>query len=238
LPTVSITTSNRSSIDDRSADVWSTTWEAPNDSTNAAFGALVTPVTVAPKCRASCTALVPTAPDAPLTSRVAPGARDALSRRKCSAVVPPKSTPAACSWLTSGGFRTARAADTARSSAWVPIFVPLMPHTSSPMARPATSDPTLSTTPEKVPPSTARRGRVTPKARRANGAKPFGKRAPRMRASPDVTAAASTRTSTSPAFGSGRGTSRTFTTSGSPYRSTTAARTPALLTLTARSPAR
>jgi len=152
-----------------------------------------------------------------------PGPTDALSRRKYRAVVPPNRTPAASSWVTPDGLRASFFAGTATYSACAPILVPVMPHTSSPGAKSPTPAPTSSTTPENEPPRIGRRGRDTPNARRAIGPNPAGNRAPRMRASPEVTATASTRTTTSPARAAGRGTSTTRTTSGGPYRSTTAA---------------
>ena len=169
MPTVSSTTSYRSVTDARSVVVWSMTWSAPRLRTRSALAPLVTPVTVAPTCFASWTALVPIAPDAPLTRTRVPGPTVALSRRKNSAVVPPKSTPAASSWLTPAGFATTRDAGTTAYSACVPIRRPVVPATSSPTAMPVTLEPSASTTPENVLPRTVRRGRRSPKASRANG---------------------------------------------------------------------
>jgi len=81
LPTVSSTTSYRPAELERSVTVWSMTSSAPRLVTSAAFGRLVTAVTTAPRSFASCTAQVPTAPEAPLTRTVVPGPTVAFSRR-------------------------------------------------------------------------------------------------------------------------------------------------------------
>jgi hypothetical protein len=174
-----------------------------------AFAALATPVTLAPRCLASWTAFVPTAPEAPFTSTDVPGPTDALSREKNNAVVPPNSSPAASSWVTPDGLRASFFAGTATYSASALILIPVMPHTSSPGARSPTREPTTSTTPEKELPRIGRRGRTSPNIKRAKTPNPTGNRSTRMRTSSEVIATALTRTKTSSARGSGRRSSAT-----------------------------
>ncbi len=199
------------------------TRSAPSSVTSATFAALVTPVTVAPRCLASWTAIVPTAPEAPLTSTLVPGPTVALSRRKNSAVVAPNNNPAASSSLTPNGLRAIRFAGVARYWACAPMARPVMPHTSSPGSKPCTPAPMASTSPENELPRIVRRGPKTPNASRASTPNPGGNRAPRMRESPEVMAAAFTRTRTSSGRGVGRATSAICATSGGPYLVTTAA---------------
>ena len=93
----------------------------------------------------------------------------------------------------------------------------------TPTEVPVTPGPTDSTTPAWTTPRTDRRGPLHPRASRPGFALPGGKRHPRIRASPELTVVARTRTTTWPLPATGSGTSRTETTSGGPYRSTTAA---------------
>lgn len=76
----------------------------------------------------------------------------------------------------------------------------------------------VTTVPAKALPSTLRRGALIPNMSRAMGANPRGKRAARILASAAVTAAASTRTTTSRGPGEGSASWVMTTTWGSPYR--------------------
>src|SRR5947209_12312241 len=62
------------------------TWSAPTDRTRSTLRVLHTPVTLAPKALAICTANVPTPPDAPVIRTVCPGCTLAISRSACRAV--------------------------------------------------------------------------------------------------------------------------------------------------------
>ena len=126
---------------------WSTTSCAPSERTRSALRWLQTPVTCAPARWASCTAALPTAPEAPLTSTRLPG--PTRSRRKCRAVLPPKRIAAACSWSTPAGLahdpvaRVRRRARRARPS--VPRSSRRPRRRRTPRSR---RGPTASTTPE------------------------------------------------------------------------------------------
>src|SRR5260221_269051 len=78
---------------------------APGDLTNSMFAVLHTAVTSASKCLASCTAAVPTPPEAPLTSTFSPLLSFALLK-KSNAVVPPEDIAAASSKVRLAGFST------------------------------------------------------------------------------------------------------------------------------------
>src|SRR5436305_13858098 len=80
------------------------TWSAPTDRTRSTLRVLHTPVTLAPKALAICTANVPTPPDAPVTSTVCPGCTLAISRSACRAVKADTGIAAACSMLRLTGF--------------------------------------------------------------------------------------------------------------------------------------
>src|SRR5919205_506010 len=81
------------------------TWSAPIDRTRSTFVVPATPVTSAPSAWASCTANVPTPPDAPMISTCWP-ARARLVRNACSAVSPDTGTVATCSKDSSVGLST------------------------------------------------------------------------------------------------------------------------------------
>ena len=98
------------------------------------------------------------------------------------------------------------------------------PTPGRPPRTPVTPSPRAATSPENAAPRMRWRGPRMPIASLPGSAKPFGKVPDRIRASPLVTAADATRTSTWPARGCGVGTSRTRATSGGPYLSTTTAR--------------
>ncbi len=74
------------------------TSSAPIDRTISAFRVLQTAATLAPNARASCTANVPTPPDAPLTSTVWPDSIRPMSRRASSAVMAAAGIAAASSY--------------------------------------------------------------------------------------------------------------------------------------------
>ncbi len=80
LPTASNTRSNRSLLWMKSSFSRSITVVAPSERTSAMFGVSATAVTVAPRCRASCTAAEPMAPVAPFTSTCWPGPTSAARR--------------------------------------------------------------------------------------------------------------------------------------------------------------
>ena len=63
----------------------------------------MTPVTWAPRCLASCTAALPTAPEAPLTSTRLPGPVH-TRLRNARAVMPPKTTLTASAKSRFAGF--------------------------------------------------------------------------------------------------------------------------------------
>ncbi|VXB08081.1 hypothetical protein MICRO8M_100217 [Microbacterium sp. 8M] len=152
--------------------------------------------------------------------------------------MPPNSTPAASSKETASGRRTRREPGTATSSACAPIRAPVMPQTRSPTAkaviasarlrargpRPGSPAPSSTMVPAKTTPSTLFRGPRRPSASRPGRANPRGKRAPRMRASPEFTVDATTRTRPSPRRATGSATVAIRTTDAGPYLSTTPAR--------------
>ena len=122
---------------------------------------LHTPVTSAPKALATCTANVPTPPDAPMTSTFSPGCTFALSRTACSAVRAEIGTAAACSNDRFAGLGASRSARATANSAKEP---PLQtPYTSSPGENPVTSLPTDSTVPATLRPGLSPLGRRRPK---------------------------------------------------------------------------
>jgi len=99
---------------------------------------LHTPVTCAPKYRASWTAAVPTPPEAPTTSTFSPRWSFAF-RKKLSTVVPPNDKAAASSCprlaglsATASSFRPCPSSGRHRYSAWQPMSLPVKPKTSSP----------------------------------------------------------------------------------------------------------
>jgi hypothetical protein len=120
-----------------------------------------------------------------------------LSRKKNSAVVPPNRTPAASSSVTPSGHR-----DQAASVRHELLGVRPQAQAGH-AAHPVADGDALDLRSHRLDqaregaPSTARRGRRTPKISRAGTPKPAGKRAPRIRESAEVTAADVTRTSAS-----------------------------------------
>ena len=79
------------------------TWSAPIERTRSTFAVLHTPVTSAPKALASCTANVPTPPDAPMIRTFCPGWTWPVSRSACRAVGAEMGTAAACSKVRFAG---------------------------------------------------------------------------------------------------------------------------------------
>src|SRR3990172_12596209 len=82
------------------------TWSAPIERTRSRLRPLHTPVTSAPRDLASCTAKVPTPPDAPLIRIFCPAWICPKSRRPCKAVHPTIGVAAAASKDTLAGFST------------------------------------------------------------------------------------------------------------------------------------
>src|SRR5918995_1773845 len=107
--------------------------------------------------------------------------------------------------------------------AWQPNLNPREATTRSPGPKPVTPLATSVTRPATSKPSTDLLGFVTPMVSRTSADIPRGTRNARKRASPEFTVAARDSTSSSPALGTGIGTSLIWTTSGGPYRSQTAA---------------
>ena len=141
------------------------TWSAPSERTRSTFAVLHTPVTSAPNALASCTAKVPTPPDAPMISTCCPGcdlsvvaqalqggeAGDGDRRRLLEGEV------------RRLGRELVLAAQRAYSAK-----APLpMPNTSSPGWNLVTSLPTASTTPGEVHAQNRVLGRAQPVARQA-----------------------------------------------------------------------
>src|SRR5215467_8933082 len=187
------------------------TWSAPIEATISAFCVLHTPVTSAPNALASCTANVPTPPDAPLIKTLCPGRTRPLSRSACNAVHPATGTDAACSNVRPSGFAsTAPSWRTLMYSARVPRSS-RPPNTSSPGRSPVTLLPTASTDPAQSAPSLLARalGRDNPARARTRYGVP-----PMKCQSSGLTDAARTRTSTSSSPIAGTSTSRNFRTSG------------------------
>src|SRR5258705_4489649 len=165
------------------------------------------PSTVAPARLASWTAMVPTPPAAPATATVSPGF-NATARTAAYAVVPATyKLPATCH-DTSGGLAVSCPAGTTTNCAWL-ARLSVKPSTSSPTPKVSTPSPTSASPPAISLPCpdgnvAGQRSCIAPR---------------RIIASPGLIAAAFTSTRTSPAAGTGFGTSRTSKTSASPYRS-------------------
>jgi hypothetical protein len=105
------------------------TCPAPKDRTRSTFVVPHTAVTCAPNAVASCTAKVPTPPDAPVISTVWPGWTRPWSRRPCRAVRPEMGTVAACSKVRFAGLGASLFSGARAYSAKAPLP---MPNTSSP----------------------------------------------------------------------------------------------------------
>src|ERR671910_292756 len=199
------------------------TWSPPRPRTSGALAALHTPVTSAPVCLASCPAMAPTAPEAPLISTFSPAARLPRSK-KWRAVEPPKHS-ATASWAlsVSGIVAMAPCSATVTYSAWQPRSRSREAMTLSPGWKRVTPVPTASTLPATSKPKTGCFGLVRPNLSRTARLMPRGTRSARTRASPELTVVAAALMSTSPSAGAGFGTSLIWTTSGGPYPSQTAA---------------
>ena len=191
------------------------TWSAPIEATISVFAVLHTPVTSAPNALASCTAKVPTPPDAPLTSTLCPARIRPLSRSACRAVNAATGTDAACSNVRPAGLViTAPSWRMLMYSARVPRSS-RPPNTSSPGRNSVTFSPTASTDPAMSAPSLPplARGRDSPAIIRTR----YG--APLMKCqSSGLIDAARTRTSTSLSPKVGMSMSSNLRTSGGPYR--------------------
>ena len=163
------------------------------------------PITVAPRRRASCTASDPTPPAAPETTTVSPGA-GSTAKTVAYAVVPATYSAPATSHARHCGRETRFTSSATTNCAWLARLW-VKPKTSSPTAKPRTCGPVCTMTPARSLPC------------------PEGKvagqrvcRAPsRIITSPGWIPAARTCTSTCPGPGSGRGTSSTRSTSIPPY---------------------
>src|SRR6202453_1851639 len=176
------------------------------------FASLAMPSTVAPVRLASWTARDPTPPAAPETATTSPGD----SATACTvpyAVAPTTNSAPACSHGTPAGFAVRSCSPTSTYSAWLARLC-VKPMTSSPAATPVTPGPASATIPARSLPSPD--GKV---AGHILSSKPS-----RIFASPGLMPAALTWTSTSPAAGTGRGTSTTLSTSIPPYSSNRTAR--------------
>ena len=93
------------------------TWSAPRDRTKSSFAVLHTPVTSAPNALASCTAKLPTPPEAPMTRTRWPGSTLPASVSACSAVPAEIGTTAAWSNVRFAGLRDSLSSRTAAYSA-------------------------------------------------------------------------------------------------------------------------
>jgi len=170
---------------------------------------LAEPITRAPRRSASCTASWPTPPAAPLTKMVSPG-RSSSCSTPSHAVRPATTRLAATAGSSPAGMRASRStAGSTTVRSWS-ARVRAEPKTRSPTAHPSTSGPTSSIVPAMSLPT------------------PSGGRSPRAAAagpplkifqSTGFSAAASTRTRTSPRPACGSSASRSSSTSGSPNRS-------------------
>ncbi len=120
-----------------------------------------TAVTSAPKALASCTANVPTPPDAPVISTCCPGWTCPRSHTGCRAVKPETPTAAACSKARLAGLRASAFSGARAYSAYAPVPMP-MPYTSSLGENLVTALPTASTTPARLMPATGFLGARSP----------------------------------------------------------------------------
>src|SRR5919112_3386526 len=110
------------------------TCSAPSDLTRSRFRVLHTPVTSAPSDLATCTANVPTPPDAPLIKTRVPGPTLPRVRIAASAVRPDITDAAASSKLSPCGFARRLVAGTAGRPPKVPrgFSGPVHPETDTP----------------------------------------------------------------------------------------------------------
>ena len=175
---------------------------------------LHTAVTSAPSQRASCTAKVPTPPEAPFTSTRLPAATFPLSRTAWSAVSAATGAAAAASKETSAGLR---ASFDSRATAWCAHAPAHVPNTSWPTAKLDTDAPTAITRPATSVPANGLRGVRSPLPSRA-GRKPV---TPYQSAG--LTEVARTSTSTWSGSSSASSTSPSRRAPDSPYRSWTRA---------------
>ena len=104
---------------------------APKRRTRSKLDGPAVPITRAPIRRACCRTLTPTAPDAPWTTTVSPGATPVTSSIS-AAVVPASSRLAAAGWSSAAGLANTSAAGTVSLDAYPPLT--LKASTSSPTA--------------------------------------------------------------------------------------------------------
>src|SRR6266540_3147789 len=162
----------------------------------------------------SCTAYVPTPPEAPLIRTFWPGCTFPWSRSACSAVIAAIGTAAASSNDTFAGFGARRASRATAYSAQAPGATP---STSSPGRKSSTALPTASTRPARSVPTSLVFGFSSPDEGRAKSGPVTWYH------SAGFTDDACTRTSTWSSPTTGMSTSRSSTTPGRPYRSWTIA---------------
>ena len=105
-----------------------------------------------PKCRANCTAAIPTPPAAACTNTRCPGLTSARCTKAIHAVVKTADIAAASAYDQSAGFGSSRRTSPGAS---VPLPSGKNPYTESPTANSVTPGPTSTTTPAPSPPSTA-----------------------------------------------------------------------------------
>src|SRR5689334_4715688 len=111
------------------------------------FRSLASPITVAPRRRASWTASEPTPPAAPETTTVSPG-RGSTANTVAYAVVPATYSDPATSQGSPSGRWVSATSSTTTYSAWLALLW-VKPTTSSPTATPRTCEPTSTTTPAR-----------------------------------------------------------------------------------------
>src|ERR1700733_7328564 len=168
---------------------------------------LASPITVAPACRASWTAIEPTPPAAPEIATVSPPVRP-TARTAAYAVVPATNSAPASSQGTPADLAVRCCSSTTTYSAWL-ARLSVQPMTSSPAEKLVTPGPVSATIPARALPSPD--GNV---AGQLESSRPT-----RIFASPGLIPAALTWTRTCAVPGTGRGTSTTFRTSTPPYSS-------------------
>ncbi len=133
---------------------------APADRTRAALAGLQTPVTVAPRAFASCTANIPMPPPAPVIITRWRPCTFALFRTACSAVSADTGSVAACSNDRLAGLGASRSSRATAYSANDPLRQ--MPNTSSPGWNRVAPGPAAVTTPARASPRTGTFGRRNP----------------------------------------------------------------------------
>src|SRR6185312_3373484 len=181
------------------------TGTTPRAVSQAWFGLLASPITVAPRRRASCTASDPTPPAAPEMTTVSAGP-GSTANTVAYAVVPATYNDPATSQGSPAGREVSATSSTTTNSAWLALLR-VKPRTSSPTAKPRTREPASTTTPARSLPCPE--GNV---AGHRSCSSPV-----RIWTSPGWIPAARTSTSTCAGPGTGRGTSSTCSTSIPPY---------------------